>query len=83
MGGQDADTSPSRRSRVDVDELEEEEEEAIVETNPSNVHSNNAYHEGVLDDTGPAVGDYSFAGKEPNRVIGGLKATLHSECSLL
>lgn len=38
--------------------------------------SDNAYHEGVLGDTGPAVDDDSFAGKEPNRVLGGFKTTL-------
>lgn len=81
MEGQGADAYPSRKTRVDVDD--DGEEEAIVEASPSNVPSDNTYHEGVLDDTGPAVDSDPFAGKEPNRVLGGYKAALHSKHSLL
>ena len=80
LEGQGADTHPSRQTRVD----DGEEEVVTVETDRSNVLGNNARHEGVLDDTGPpTVDDDSFAGKDPSRVLGGFKATLHSECSLL
>ena len=81
LEGQGADSYPTRQPRVDVEE-DEGEEEVLVESNPSKGLSDDATHEGVLDDTGPVVGDSSFVGKEPNRVLGGFKATLHSECSL-
>ncbi|KAF9652845.1 hypothetical protein BDM02DRAFT_2367788 [Thelephora ganbajun] len=78
LEGQSADDDyPSGQSRVDVD-VDDDDDEAIIETNPSNVHGDSAYHESVLGDTGPAVDDDPFAGKEPNRVFGGYKATLHN-----
>jgi len=72
LENKDSNTYPPRQTDVD-------EEEATIEPGRSDVPGGNAYHEGVLDDTGPAVDDDSFAGKEPNRVLGGYKATLHSE----
>ena len=54
----------------DVDDGEEEAE--ILETSPSNVSSGNAHHKDAVDDK-------SSAGKDPNRVIGGYKATLSSK----
>jgi len=77
LEGQSTDTNPSHQTRLD-----DGEKEVTVETDRSNVTGDNARHEGVLADTGPAVDDSSFVGKEPNRVLGGFKATLHSECSL-
>jgi hypothetical protein len=77
--GQNPDITSSRQPRVD--DVDEEEEEATVETNPPNVLGGSAYHEGVLGDTRPA-GD-PFLGKDPTRVLAGYKATLHSECSFL
>jgi len=75
QGGTDTDPSHQTSSDGGV-------EEVVIETDRSNVTGDNVHHEGVLDDTGPAVDDSSFVGKEPNRVLGGFKAALHSECSL-
>lgn len=76
LEGQSADTgNPSHQTRLD-----DGEKEVTVETDRSNVTGDKApHHEGVLADTEPAVDDSSFVGKEPNRVLGGFKAALHSE----
>ena len=78
LEGQGTDTYPPRQTHID-----DEVEEVTIEPDRSNVLGDNARPEGVLDDTGPVVDDGSFAGKDPNRVLGGFKAALHSECSLL
>jgi len=45
LEGQDADSYPSRQPRVDADDDGAgEQEEAVIETNPSNLPSDDAYH---------------------------------------
>jgi hypothetical protein len=79
LEGQDPDTTTSsHKPHVEFD-LDDEEEGTTVETSRTNVPGGNAYHEGVLGDTAPAVDDDTFADKDPNRVLGGYKATLSSE----
>ena len=78
LEGQGADAHLSRQPRVD----DEEEEVPIIETNPPSALGDNTQHESAPGGTEPAVDDSSFVGKDPNRVLGGFKATLHSECFL-
>jgi hypothetical protein len=58
----------------------DDDEEATTGTNPSSATGDANYLEVITDAPAPAVQYDSFGGKDPNRVLGGLKATLHSEC---